>query len=151
MSFNSTCWIGNRAHGNALAGTYGATIGSTSNDFGEGNEIEYLSPLECEFFARIDGRDQLFPNLECADFTADACAFEIVEPTPAPVEPTPAPVAPTAANVPTEAGQTSVAGQPSEEGGAESPTIAEATSSASVVRFVTGIVTAALSFVAMLA
>lgn len=149
LSFDSTCWIGNKAHGNALAGTYSAAIASVSNDFGVDNEIEYLSALECEFLARIDGSDQTFPNLECADFTADSCAFDIAEPTPAPVEPTPAP---TAASVPTQAQVAQPTDGEAAAGGGVEPTaaaITDATSSASVVRFVPGIVAAAMAFAAM--
>lgn len=154
MSFNSTCWVGNRAYGNALAGTYSATIASVSNDFGVDNEIEHLSSLECEFVARIDGNDQSFPNIECANFTADECAFDISGPTPAPVETTPAPVAPNTEGPPTE-GPPTEGTQPTAEGGAAEPATAPPTaaptSSASVIRFVTGILAAAVALVAMAA
>jgi hypothetical protein len=77
MSFSSTCWVDNRAHGNALVADFSEDLPSVYNDYGRDNEVFYLAALECEFVAHVDRNDQTFPNLACANFEADTCPFDI--------------------------------------------------------------------------
>ena len=144
LSFNSTCFVGNRAHGNGLVASYSTELPSVSNDFGVDNEVVYQTELQCEFVALVDGNDPAFPNIECADFTADTCSFEIETPPTSTEQPSVAPVASTMAE-PTQAA-----------GGAAEPTVAPPpnavpTSNASIVRFAPGVLVGALLAIAMVA
>lgn len=75
LHFDSSCFILNKAHGNGLVASYGTELPTVVNMFGGANVVDYLAPLECEFVALVDGSDASFPNIACADFNAEECAF----------------------------------------------------------------------------
>ena len=149
LTFNSTCWVENRAYGNGLVASYGTEVPNVTNDYGSKNEVEYLSALECEFVALVDGNDQSFPNLACADFSADTCSFSLELPTPPPVESVET-VEPSAA----PAGGTTPTAAQGSAGPAVTPTeampIKVPTSSASVVRLVSGIMAMTMVVIAIM-
>lgn len=135
FEMNSTCFVGNKSHGNGLVASYSAELPPLANNFGADNEVEFGDPLECEFVALVDANDP-YPNLECADFDADTCAIVLEDPTPAPVE-TPAPAMPTTV--------------PTTDSGAATPPTAVSTSTASVVRLLPGIMAATVALIAVMA
>ena len=75
LHFDSSCFILNKAHGNGLVASYGTELPTVVDMFGGANVVDYLAPLECEFVALVDGSDASFPNIACADFNAEECAF----------------------------------------------------------------------------
>lgn len=142
MNLDSTCWSGNRAHGNALVTSYSAELPAVSTNFGVGNDVEYRVENECEFVALVSDESP-FPNLECSDFDADTCAFEISESTPPPADSTtqvPSGGTGTSTELPTEAPPPSAA----------PPTEALPPSSAFVVRLLPTIIAWGVAVIALL-
>jgi hypothetical protein len=142
LAFNSTCWVQNKAHGNGLVAAYSAELPQVSNDFGYDNEVVYLAALECEFVALVDGNDQTFPNIACADFEAETCALATEGPTTAPSEMTQETVIPTAAT-------STDPPSPTAAGGAAEPTVAP-TSSTFAIRLVPIVSVSVVSLIAMM-
>jgi hypothetical protein len=75
LHFDSSCFILNKAHGNGLVASYGTELPTAVNAFGGANVVDYRAALECEFVALVDDSDASFPNIDCADFNAEMCAF----------------------------------------------------------------------------
>lgn len=103
---DSTCFINNKAHANALVTEYRPELGTYTNNFGEGNSVTWLVELTCMFAALVDPTQDDFPNVNCTEFDASTCAIEVTEPSV--TEPTLAPsstgtISPVAPKTPTTA------------------------------------------------
>ena len=83
MSINSSCFIGNKAYGNALVVSYGEEFGNMTNNYGLDNTVVWNSDvgLQCTFAALVDANYQ---NAECSEFDASTCASFPTPLTPAP-------------------------------------------------------------------
>ena len=95
MAINSSCFINNKAYGNALVATYGDELGTMTNNYGLNNTVVWTTDLECTFAALVDAT---YSTVECSEFDATTCARRPALP-PSPVlQPTSVP-SPTAANL----------------------------------------------------
>lgn len=81
LEIESSCFVNNSAYGNALVATYGLEMGTFTNNFGEGNNVTWLTEIECIFAALVDSADPSFPNLACSEFDATTCLRNSSTPT----------------------------------------------------------------------